>query len=128
NDMILRCEKDIAMLQTAMQANGQEMLYLSAGIPWFVALFGRDSLIAARNSLVFNPDLAKSILEVLAHYQGEAYNDWRDEEPGKILHELRLGELARMGEIPHNPYYGSVDATPLWLILLYDYYRWTRDS
>ena len=61
-------------------------------------------------------------------YQGKTEDDWRDEEPGKILHEIRMGEMARCNEIPHTPYYGTVDATPLWLMLYAEYYAWTYDS
>jgi len=130
NDMLTRSANDIWMLMThssSPNANGVFDEYIAAGIPWYVALFGRDSLITARDCLILNPDIAKSVLKILAKYQGREVNDWRDEEPGKILHELRLGELARTGQIPHSPYYGTVDATPLWLILLYDYYLWTHD-
>ncbi len=98
---------------------------LSAGIPWFSTLFGRDSIIAAQQTLVLNPEIARQTLTVLAEYQGKETNTWREEEPGKILHELRLGEMARNDEIPHTPYYGTIDATPLWLILYADYYAWT---
>jgi glycogen debranching enzyme len=101
--------------------------YLDAGVPWYSTLFGRDSLIAAYEALGVNPDLAWEALRVLAAYQGKESDDWREEEPGRILHEFRSGELARAGEIPHTPYYGSVDATPLWLVVLEGAYRWTGD-
>lgn len=123
NEMMSRNEKDMRMLMT----HTDEGSYIAAGIPWYVALFGRDSLITSRFSLTFNPMVAKETLKILAKYQGKEYNPHRDEEPGKILHELRMGELARLNEIPHTPYYGSVDATPLWIITLYDYYMWTGD-
>ncbi len=100
---------------------------LSAGIPWFSTLFGRDALIAAWQTLILQPQIAKETLMVLAEYQGKTYDDWREEEPGKILHEIRLGEMARCGEIPHTPYYGTVDATPLWIMLYAQYYAWTGD-
>lgn len=100
---------------------------IDAGVPWFAALFGRDSLITAYQCLGLNPDLAWGVLRVLAARQGSQVDEWREEEPGKILHELRLGELAGAGEIPHTPYYGSVDATPLWLVLLSYAYSWTGD-
>jgi glycogen debranching enzyme len=123
NEMMSRNEKDIRMLMT----HTDEGTYIAAGIPWYVALFGRDSLITSRFTLPFNPMIARETLKILAKYQGKEYNPDRDEEPGKILHELRMGELARLGEIPHTPYYGSVDSTPLWLITLYDYFLWTGD-
>jgi glycogen debranching enzyme len=101
--------------------------YIDAGVPWFSALFGRDSLITAYECLGVNPDLAWGVLRGLAALQGTQEDEWRDEEPGKILHEVRVGELAGIGEIPHTPYYGSVDSTPLWLVLLTYAYAWTGD-
>lgn len=123
NEMMARNGKDIHMLTTQTPMGR----YPVAGIPWFVALFGRDSLITALYCLPLNPDISRDVLSILAQYQGKENNSERDEEPGKILHELRVGELARVGAIPHTPYYGSVDATSLWIILLYEYYRWTDD-
>jgi glycogen debranching enzyme len=99
----------------------------AAGIPWYVAPFGRDSLLSACEMLMINPDVARGTLLGLAGLQAEADEPWRDAEPGKILHELRTGELARTGQIPHTPYYGSVDATPLFLMVAGSYYRWTLD-
>ncbi len=101
--------------------------YLDAGVPWYSALFGRDSLLTAYQAIGVNPDLAWGALRGLAALQGKETDDWREEEPGKILHEVRVGELARAGEIPHTPYYGSIDATPLWLSVLHSAYRWTGD-
>jgi len=123
NQIIERAEQDVYLLR---QTFGTGKI-LSAGIPWFSTLFGRDSLIAALQTLILNPDIARQTLAVLAAYQGKETNDWREEEPGKILHELRLGEMARCNEIPHTPYYGTVDATPLWLMLFADYLMWTGD-
>ncbi len=102
--------------------------YFAAGIPWFAALFGRDSLITALLTLAWNPDLSAGTLRLLARYQGTRDDAWRDEEPGKILHELRTGELARTGRVPHTPYYGSIDATPLFLVLAAAYHDWTGDD
>ena len=99
----------------------------SAGIPWFSVPFGRDSLITALQTLCLQPDIARATLQFLAAHQGAVVDDWRDEEPGKILHEIRLGELATLGQVPHSPYYGSVDATPLYLVTLGEYLRWTGD-
>jgi glycogen debranching enzyme len=99
--------------------------YYEAGIPWFATLFGRDALITAYQTLAFDAEPAAETLRLLAARQGQRHDDWRDEAPGKILHELRIGELARLGEIPHTPYYGSVDATPLFLILLGRHAAWT---
>jgi glycogen debranching enzyme len=115
---------DLRMLLSRDDQGGQ---YLDAGVPWFSALFGRDSLITAYECLGVNPELAWDVLRGLAVLQGTREDEWREEEPGKILHEVRVGELAGADEIPHTPYYGSVDATPLWLVLLTYAYAWTGD-
>ncbi len=101
---------------------------IAAGIPWFATMFGRDSIIAAYQTLTLNPELAKDTLRVLARYQASEVDDWRDAQPGKILHESREGEMTRCGEMPFGPYYGSVDATPLWLVLLSETFNWTSDE
>ena len=100
---------------------------ISAGIPWYTAPFGRDALIAGYQALPVNPALARDTLRFLAAYQGTQVDAFREEQPGKILHELRRGELARAGEVPHTPYFGSVDATPLFVVLLGEYFQWTND-
>ncbi|HLI58112.1 MAG TPA: glycogen debranching N-terminal domain-containing protein [Solirubrobacteraceae bacterium] len=100
----------------------------AAGIPWYVAPFGRDALITACEALMLRPTMARETLVALARLQARADEPWRDAEPGKILHELRSGELARAGLIPHTPYYGTVDATPLFLMLASAYWRWTGDA
>jgi glycogen debranching enzyme len=124
NRVIERAEQDMYLLR---QSFGKHKT-VSAGVPWFSSLFGRDSLITAYQSLMLNPQIAKETLFLLAAYQGKSEDDWREEEPGKILHELRLGEMARCQEIPHTPYYGTIDATPLWLMLYAEYYTWTHDQ
>lgn len=124
NQVIERAEQDVYLLR---QTFGKGKA-LSAGVPWFSTLFGRDSIIAASQILILDPTIARETLNILAHYQGKVEDDWREEEPGKILHELRLGEMARCQEIPHTPYYGTVDATPLWLMLYAEYYAWTHDQ
>lgn len=101
---------------------------VTAGIPWFTVPFGRDSLITCLQTMLVRPELAKATLRFLAQWQGREVNDWRDEEPGKILHEIRQGQLANLGQIPHTPYYGTVDATPLFIILLAEYDRWLADA
>lgn len=101
---------------------------VDAGIPWYAAPFGRDAAITGIETLLLNPDIAKDSIKFLAQLQGQAVNDWRDEEPGKILHELRQGELAQAGEIPHTPYYGSIDSTLWWIIALYETWRYTGDK
>jgi glycogen debranching enzyme len=123
NRVIERAEQDMYLLR---QSFGKHKT-VSAGVPWFSTLFGRDSIITASQTLMLNPQIAKETLILLAQYQGKVEDDWREEEPGKILHELRLGELARCGEVPHTPYYGTVDAAPLWLMLYAEYYAWTHD-
>jgi glycogen debranching enzyme len=114
---------DLRMMQTDMDGTPA----IDAGVPWFSTLFGRDALITAYQALGVDPHLAKGTLAMLARYQGERVDDWREEEPGKILHELRVGELAGTGEIPHTPYYGSIDATPLWLVVYGRVWSWTAD-
>ncbi len=101
--------------------------YIAAGVPWFTTLFGRDSIITSLQALAVRPQLAVETLEVLASLQADAEDPERDAEPGKMPHELRTGEMARSGELPHRPYYGTVDATPLWLILLGATWDWTGD-
>jgi glycogen debranching enzyme len=100
----------------------------AAGLPWFMALFGRDSLITSYQALPIRPELARTTLLALAELQARDFDDFRDAEPGKILHELRFGELTVLGERPHSPYYGSADATPLFLIVLDELERWTGDA
>jgi glycogen debranching enzyme len=100
---------------------------IAAGIPWYVASFGRDALLTSLEMLVLNPEPARRSLIHLARMQAQTEDPHRDAEPGKILHELRRGELARSGSIPHSPYYGTVDATPLFLMLASVYWRWTAD-
>jgi glycogen debranching enzyme len=99
----------------------------AAGLPWFMAMFGRDSILTSYQALPFSPELARTTLLMLSKYQGMTRDDFRDEEPGKILHELRWGELTAFEERPHSPYYGASDSTPLFLILLDEYERWTGD-
>jgi glycogen debranching enzyme len=92
-----------------------------------VAPFGRDSLVTACQCLLVNPQIAHGTLTALAALQAQADDPWRDSDPGKIPHEVRNGELSRMGTIPHSPYYGTVDATPLFVIVAAEYFRWTAD-
>ena len=125
NLVIKRSVSDLRLLVNEGPAEDQR--YISAGVPWFTTLFGRDSLISAFQALAFRPQIAIEILDVLAAYQATEDDPFRDAEPGKILHELRTGEMARSGELPHTPYYGSVDSTPLWLILLGATFDWTGD-
>ena len=125
NLVIKRSVSDLRLLVN--DGPGPEQRYIAAGVPWFSTLFGRDALITAIQSLSVRPQLAVETLSTLAAYQATEDDPSRDAEPGKILHELRTGEMARHGELPHTPYYGSVDATPLWLILLGATFDWTGD-
>ncbi len=102
-------------------------LYPYAGIPWFNTVFGRDGLIVGLQTLWFCPEIARGVLEVLAKTQATERDPVRDAEPGKILHEMRYGEMAATGEVPFERYYGSVDATPLFIILAGAYYERTQD-
>jgi len=102
--------------------------YVGAGVPWFSTLFGRDALMTGLESMAFLPWVAVDALRALAPRQATADDAWRDAEPGKILHELRTGEMARTNEVPFGPYYGSVDSTPLFLVLLGEVFDWTGDD
>ncbi len=117
---------DLALLRNDGPSPGEH--YLAAGIPWFATLFGRDSIIASLETLPFMPANAIATLDVLARRQATTVDDWTDAEPGKILHELRSGEMARAGETPHAAYFGSINSTPLWLILLGETHAWTGDD
>jgi glycogen debranching enzyme len=125
-DLVVK--RSVADLRLLMNDGpGPDERYIAAGVPWFATLFGRDAILAAFQALPFRPQLAVETLTVLAAHQATEDDPWRDAEPGKILHELRSGELARAGELPHTPYYGSVDSTPLWLVLLGATFDWTGD-
>ncbi len=123
NAMIERSLSDIRLLMIDSEAGR----FVTAGAPWFNCLFGRDSIITSLQMLAFNPQIARNTLRLLARWQGKEIDGWRDEEPGKILHELRTGEMASLDEIPMNPYYGTIDATPLFLVLAGEYVAWTGD-
>jgi glycogen debranching enzyme len=100
----------------------------AAGLPWFMTMFGRDSILTSLQALPFTPDLAATTLRALGARQGTRLDDFRDEDPGRILHEMRYGELTAFEQRPHSPYYGSVDATPLYVVLMDEYERWTGDT
>jgi glycogen debranching enzyme len=99
----------------------------AGGIPWFLALFGRDSLIASLQNALVYPAFARGALDVLGRFQARERDDYRDAEPGKIPHEMRYGELAHFRRVPHTPYYGTADATPLYLIVLHTAWRCTGE-
>ncbi len=100
----------------------------AAGLPWFMAVFGRDSVLTSFQALPFVPELAAATLRALAIVQARKEDPFRDAEPGKILHEIRLGELTAFEARPQSPYYGASDTTMLFLILLEEYERWTGDK
>jgi glycogen debranching enzyme len=121
NDVLGRSLRDLRVLRIRLNGHG----FFAAGVPRYVTLFGRDSLISALQTLAYEPQIAGHTLRLVAGFQGTKADPWRDEEPGKVLHELRVGELAHDDEIPQTPYYGSIDATPLFLILLARHALWT---
>ena len=121
NRVFQRSLDDLELLQSELDGES----YYAAGVPWFATLFGRDSIITALQTLSFVPGVAEGTLRLLAGRLGRQYDDEHDEEPGKVLHELRVGEPATLGETPFARYYGSVDATPLFLCLLCQHADWS---
>ena len=119
---------DLAALRIEGTLADEPYVLPAAGLPWFMTLFGRDTLITSLQTLWVGPDLARGALHLLGELQGSKIDEFRDEEPGRILHEIRQGELTVLGEKPHSPYYGTADATPLWLVLLSAYWRLTDDA
>ncbi|HEY5009359.1 MAG TPA: glycogen debranching N-terminal domain-containing protein, partial [Caulobacteraceae bacterium] len=120
--------QDMAALRLPIEGTDHLQFVPAGGVPWFVALFGRDSLIVSLQNAMVYPNFARGALEVLRRYQATKRDDWRDAEPGKIMHELRRGELAYFRLIPHTPYYGTADATILYLIVLHNAWRCTGDA
>lgn len=121
NSVVDRCFADLRLLLNRREAHA----YYAAGIPWFAVVFGRDSLLTAMMTLPFNNSIAESTLRLLGELQGRRHNPENEEEPGRILHELRCGELARGGKLAKSPDYGTVDATPLFLMLFSEHAAWT---
>jgi glycogen debranching enzyme len=122
-----RCMTDLAALRfSTLTMPGQALP--AAGLPWFMTIFGRDSIFTSLQALPFTSELAATTLRALAERQGTRIDDFRDEDPGRILHEMRYGEMTAFEERPHSPYYGSADATPLFVVLLDEYERWTGDT
>src|SRR5262245_21690008 len=117
---------DLAALRFSPPIAGNRSLP-AAGLPWFMTMFGRDSIFTSLQALPFTPELAATTLHALGEWQGTRVDDFRDEDPGRILHELRYGELAAFEERPHTPYYGNADATPLFVVLLDEYELWSGD-
>jgi glycogen debranching enzyme len=119
---------DMAALRLPLTGTDQLVFLPAAGLPWFVAPFGRDSLIVSLQNILVYPEFARGSLDILGRWQAKERDDFRDAEPGKIMHELRYGELAHFKLIPHTPYYGTADATPLYLITLHAAWRATGDQ
>jgi glycogen debranching enzyme len=118
---------DLAALRySPFVAKGQSLP--AAGLPWFMTMFGRDSIFTSLQAIPFTPELAETTLRVLGEWQGSRVDDFRDEDPGRILHEMRYGEMTAFEERPHSPYYGCADATALYVILLDEYERWTGNT
>jgi glycogen debranching enzyme len=118
---------DLAALRFSPISAGRHSLP-AAGLPWFMTMFGRDSILTSLQALPFTPELAATTLRELGLRQGTRLDDFRDEDPGRILHEMRYGEMTAFEERPHSPYYGCADATPLFVVLLDEYERWTGDT
>jgi glycogen debranching enzyme len=119
---------DLAALRIEGELAGERYVLPAAGLPWFMTLFGRDTIITALQTLWVGPQLAHGALHLLGELQATSVDDFRDEEPGKILHEVRSGELTVTGRKPHSPYYGTADATPLWLVLMSEFWRHGGDA
>jgi glycogen debranching enzyme len=119
--------EDMAALRLPISGTDHMVFLPAAGLPWFVAPFGRDSLIVSLQNILIYPEFARGALEILGSLQAKERDDYRDAEPGKIPHEMRYGELAHFKLIPHTPYYGTADATPLYLITLHAAWRATGD-
>jgi glycogen debranching enzyme len=119
--------EDMITLRLPVKGADHMQFVPAAGVPWFVAVFGRDSLIVSLQNALVYPDFARGALEVLGSLQATEEDNYRDAEPGKIMHELRVGELAHFKLVPHTPYYGTADATPLYLIVLHTAWRSTGD-
>jgi glycogen debranching enzyme len=117
---------DLAALRFSPPIAGGHSLP-AAGLPWFMTMFGRDSIFTSLQAIPFTPELAATTLRALGDWQGVRLDDFRDEDPGRILHEMRYGEMTAFEERPHSPYYGCADATPLYVVLLDEYERWTGD-
>jgi len=117
---------DLAALRFSPPIAGGHSLP-AAGLPWFMAMFGRDSILTSLQALPFTAELAATTLRALGEWQGTRSDDFRDEDPGRILHEMRYGEMTAFEERPHSPYYGAADATPLYVVLLDEYELWTGD-
>jgi len=120
--------EDMAALRLPESGDSSDEWVPAAGVPWFVAVFGRDSLVVSLQNMIVYPDFARGALRVLGELQASELDDYRDAQPGRILHEIRVGELAARKKIPHTPYYGTADATALYLITLHEAWCWLGDD
>ena len=116
--------EDMGALRLHEEDYASNLWLAAAGVPWYVTVFGRDSLIASMQNMIVDPTFALGALRWLGELQATEADDWRDAQPGKIPHEMRFGELAHLRKIPHIPYYGTADATALYLIVLHEAWRW----
>ncbi|MGA7384943.1 MAG: glycogen debranching N-terminal domain-containing protein [Methylocella sp.] len=123
-----RALEDMAALRLPVEGTDHIVFLPAAGLPWFIAPFGRDSLIVSLQNILIYPEFARGALDMLGSLQAKEDDPYRDAEPGKIFHELRYGELAHFRLIPHTPYYGTADATPHYLITLHAAWRATGDQ
>lgn len=132
DDLSLACERGLADIDLltipATGVDGEDVRVPAAGIPWFLTLFGRDSLLTSYFLLPYRPATAAAVLSALAVTQGERYDAFSGEQPGRIVHETRHGELAHFRQVPYGRYYGAVDATPLFLVLLHAHHETTGDA
>ncbi|MGB6967037.1 MAG: glycogen debranching N-terminal domain-containing protein, partial [Xanthobacteraceae bacterium] len=131
NEEFYRCYsqgvQDMAALRLPLKGTDHMVFVPAAGLPWFVALFGRDTLTVSLQTMIVYPEFAAATLDLLGQFQAKKRDDYRDAEPGKIMHELRYGELAYFKMVPHTPYYGTADATPLYLVALHAAWQATGD-
>jgi len=128
NSCFAQAVEDIWSLRIHEHDVSSDLWLPAAGVPWFATLFGRDSLIVSFQCMLVSPYLALGALIKLAELQARELDPYRDAEPGKIMHEVRYGELAERRMIPHTPYYGTADATILYLIVLSELFRWTGEK
>ncbi|HEY9639429.1 MAG TPA: glycogen debranching N-terminal domain-containing protein, partial [Coleofasciculaceae cyanobacterium] len=119
---------DMAALRIKVEDNGHDFWMPTAGIPWFVAVFGRDSVVVSMQTMAVYPEFAYGTLVRLAQLQATEVDDWRDAQPGKMPHELRRDELTQLHQLPYNPYYGTVDTTILWISTLAESYQWSANQ